>query len=634
MSANRFLKKYLLERFLIIVCLLQLMRFIFYGVNRDMFLHDGYALAETFLKSCLFDGLSTLLYFAPYVIFMLCILCMNEIKKWQLKMLNVYFLIMFWSIGLLSIADIFYYKFNIRRINLEALQLLKDSWMPVVRFMGHHPEVWLILISVALANYLIFRKSDRHKFTAMRIEKKGVVLVFCSVFLLIFSISLTRYAKYFSPLSASLFVAPGYTGLYTNSPQSFMYSFHSGWTYVEPLHVYSDEQADKIVPVFYRSQNNKGEERNVVLFILESFSFSYLDQANPEKPTTPFFDSLMQHSTVFLRAYANNTTSANGLCSILSGLPSLTNQPFFSSPYAAHPIDAIAIAMREHGYTNSFFLGANDDHFGFKKGTRLLGIDHYHNGESFPKADQDGTWGVYDGPFLQYFAEQSNHKKQPFFSVFFTISTHYPFKIPDSLELKFTNKKGYANERALAYVDDAFRQFFAVVRNTAWFENTIFIFCGDHVSKENKRERQNFNFNSYFHIPMFIFDPRNPTFQQIRDVVQHTDLPATIADLTGIQDSVLCFGHSFFDTSGYRYTVNRYAENIVQMIDSTYLVQYDIINARLLDVYRIMPGDALQIDNSATTLNLVNQKHLPILKAYMQQYFNRLYYNKLHHKRV
>ncbi len=112
MSANRFLKKYLLERFLIIVCLLQLMRFIFYGVNRDMFLHDGYALAETFLKSCLFDGLSTLLYFAPYVIFMLCILCMNEIKKWQLKMLNVYFLIMFWSIGLLSIADIFYYKFK------------------------------------------------------------------------------------------------------------------------------------------------------------------------------------------------------------------------------------------------------------------------------------------------------------------------------------------------------------------------------------------------------------------------------------------------------------------------------------------------------------------------------------------
>ncbi|MBK7586950.1 MAG: sulfatase-like hydrolase/transferase [Bacteroidetes bacterium] len=164
-------------------------------------------------------------------------------------------------------------------------------------------------------------------------------------------------------------VAPGYTGLYTNSPQAFIYSFRSGWTYVKPLHYFSDEEADQLVPVFYANNPNvTPNKRNIVLFILESFSYSYLDINNPNKPSTPFFDSLIQHSTFFTNAYANNTTSANGLCSILSGIPSLINQPFFSSAYAGNPINAIALALNKNAYETSFFLGANDDHFGFKKG--------------------------------------------------------------------------------------------------------------------------------------------------------------------------------------------------------------------------------------------------------------------------
>ncbi|MCC7028999.1 MAG: LTA synthase family protein [Chitinophagaceae bacterium] len=598
-----------------------------------MFLSEPAQIGATFIKSILFDVLSNLLYFTPYLLLLLLFtLLFKQTRKAPLLLLNVYYSVLFWFVSILSLADIFYYKFNLRRINLEVLTLMRDSKASIVHFAAGHPEAIVLLIMLMLLYYLSIKKTSLPPGFSHNISFKNVILAglaFCALILFIF----LKFAKYFSPLSSSLIVAPGYTGLYTNSPQVFIYSFRSGWTYVKPLQYFTDEEADQRVPVFYAGRQSIAGQRNVIVFILESFSYSYLDADNPEKPATPFFDSLIRHSIFFTNAYANNTTSANGLCSILTGLPSLTNQPFFSSPYAGNPIDAAGIALSKKGYETSFFLGANEDHFGFKKGTKLLGIEHYYNGETFPAAQQDGTWGVFDGPFLQYFAQTSSQISEPFFSVFFTISTHYPFKIPDSLEQQFSGKHHYDNERAVSYVDNAFSLFFEKVKNTDWFKNTVFIFTGDHVSKENKRERQHFNFNSYFHIPLFIFDPQNTEGRTVSHLVQHTDIPATIADITGLEDTILCFGRSMFDCVGNRYTVNRYSENIVQMIDTAMLIQYDIQADRLLDIYKIGRNDELEKETDSIQLSRANKEKIPLLKAYMQQYFNRLYYNRLFKKK-
>ncbi len=633
MSTSLFLKKYLFARFLIVVAILQVSRVLFFIFNREMFLSDNNEIARTFLKSILFDFLSTLLYFTPYICLILLFLLFKTISKWHRLFLTLYFSILFWFVTIVSFVDIYYYKFNLRRINLEALQLIHDAHASIYNFALHNPSsIVLLFLLIGIFIISIYKTSIFHHNVQPTIAKKNVI-IYLSIFISTISIILWQFAKYFSPLSSSLIVAPGYTGLYTNSPQAFIYSFRSGWTYVKPLHYFSDEEADQLVPVFYANNPNvTPNKRNIVLFILESFSYSYLDINNPNKPSTPFFDSLIQHSTFFTNAYANNTTSANGLCSILSGIPSLINQPFFSSAYAGNPINAIALALNKNAYETSFFLGANDDHFGFKKGTKLLGIQHYYNGEAFPASQHDGTWGIYDEPFLQYFAQESNHIQQPFFSVFFTISSHYPFKIPDALLNKFGSKKNHDNERAVSYVDYAFRNYFNSIKNTDWFQNTIFIFTGDHVSKENKKERVLFNFNSYYHIPIFIFDPQKPNPVTITNLVQHTDIPATVAYLTQIKDTILSFGQPFEDTTKYHYTINRYSENIVQMIDTNTLIQYDIINNKMLDIYRIDANDQLTKVTDENEIKKIENKSLPLLKAYMQQYFNRLYYNKLYKK--
>ena len=53
--------------------------------------------------------------------------------------------------------------------------------------------------------------------------------------------------------------------------------------------------------------------------------------------------------------------------------------------------------------------------------------------EEYNKDDDfDGSWGIYDGPFMQFFANGLNSKDEPFFSTFFSLSSHPPYILPDS----------------------------------------------------------------------------------------------------------------------------------------------------------------------------------------------------------
>jgi phosphoglycerol transferase MdoB-like AlkP superfamily enzyme len=133
-----------------------------------------------------------------------------------------------------------------------------------------------------------------------------------------------------------------------------------------------------------------------------------------------------------------------------------------------------------------------------------------------------------------------------------------------------------------------------------------------------------------YHIPIFIFDPKHPQGKEVSNLAQHTDIPPTIADLAGIPDTILSFGRSFFDSTSYHYTVNRYSENVVQFIDTAILLQYDILNNRLLDLYAIQKNDALNKITDQDKLSEAQRSVVPLLKAYMQQYFNRHYFNRLY----
>lgn len=73
--------------------------------------------------------------------------------------------------------------------------------------------------------------------------------------------------------------------------------------------------------------------QNVVIIILESFGAEYLNQG-----FTPFLDSLTERSVYFSQGIANGRRSIEGVPAILTGVPTLSDEPFITSPFATNKV--------------------------------------------------------------------------------------------------------------------------------------------------------------------------------------------------------------------------------------------------------------------------------------------------------
>jgi phosphoglycerol transferase MdoB-like AlkP superfamily enzyme len=130
--------------------------------------------------------------------------------------------------------------------------------------------------------------------------------------------------------------------------------------------------------------------------------------------------------------------------------------------------------LGEKGYETAFFHGAPNGSMGFSSYTHLAGIKKYFGQNEYQKkGDSDGTWGIWDDPYMQYMANEMNTLKQPFFASFFSLSSHHPFRLPDEYVGKFP-KGPLPVQEPLGYTDMALRNFFRTASKMPWYKNTLF----------------------------------------------------------------------------------------------------------------------------------------------------------------
>ncbi|MBK9320310.1 MAG: sulfatase-like hydrolase/transferase [Bacteroidetes bacterium] len=103
---------------------------------------------------------------------------------------------------------------------------------------------------------------------------------------------------------------------------------------------------------------------NVVLIIMESFSFEHISYYNPGKSTTPFFDSLLRNTISFPNTFANAKRSIEGIPAVITSLPALMDQPFINSAYNVNKINSLASLLKPLGYRSGFFHGGKQWHHG------------------------------------------------------------------------------------------------------------------------------------------------------------------------------------------------------------------------------------------------------------------------------
>jgi phosphoglycerol transferase MdoB-like AlkP superfamily enzyme len=275
---------------------------------------------------------------------------------------------------------------------------------------------------------------------------------------------------------------------------------------------------------------------NIVLIIVESLGREYIGSLNGDVGYTPFLDELSTKSLVFKDAYANARRSIEGIGAIMAGIPSLMNEPFLSSQYLTNYYAGMGTVLQGQGYHTSFFHGAQNGTMYFDQFMKSAGVLHYFGKNEYPNpGDDDGSWGIWDEPFLQWMNKKLGEFPQPFFSTVFTLSSHHPFKVPTAYDGVFPKGTSPIHE-PIGYTDMALRKFFETASREPWFSNTIFIITGDHTYKPERPSYRN-EVGNYL-VPLIIYAPgiELPKVDS-EQVVQQIDILPTVIDLLGVPEN-------------------------------------------------------------------------------------------------
>jgi phosphoglycerol transferase MdoB-like AlkP superfamily enzyme len=276
----------------------------------------------------------------------------------------------------------------------------------------------------------------------------------------------------------------------------------------------------------------QGNRKNIVIFLLESWSGKDMGCLGSKAGVTPVFDDLARQGLLFTRFYATGIRTPETVLSTLCSFPNQPSRAIMGRPtvYQTH-WRSISQILAEAGYRNLFISGRS---LKFDSMDKFLELIHFHtiiDKRDFPpsaSASKDSWAGYSDEDVMRRADEEfARVKDRPFLGVIYTMNSHSPFEIPPGFPTVYpptsvTNK--YLN--SVKYTDTTLGSFFQLARSRPYFENTVFLFLADHA-----RTRDKFNLADQHYIPLLIYAPGHVS-PGINPVVgSQVDLLPTILDL-------------------------------------------------------------------------------------------------------
>ncbi len=630
-----FLKRLLvvLERLSILFVIYQILRFIFFLYNRHHFQDVDFSHYLTIMHGGLRFDLTAILYLNLfYIILYLLPFRFTENKIYQKVLFWLFILTN--SLGLaFDIGDIFYFDYVLKRSTIEVfmfageknigllmLEFLKDFWWGFLLF--------LALVYVIYKWYYLFSNPiSKFKYT-YKTYLAGLAVLLLALYFSIVSIrgGFTRDTRPINMNNAGAYIQkPLEMAIVLNTPFTIIRTLKK--QAFKPVHYFSDAAVAKIFnPVKTFKSDTTMSKKNVMIIIVESLAKEYTGLLNKDiknyKGYTPFLDSLMLQSHTFTNAFANGRKSIDAMPSVLTSVPSLV-QPYVLSPYGIDKLLGLGKILKQKGYKTAFFHGAPNGSMGFDAFVNLAGFDEYYGMNEYGnKADFDGYWGIPDDKFLQYMAKTLDTFRQPFVSTVFTLSSHHPFILPPGFKGKFKGGP-LPIHKVIQYMDFSLNHFFRTASKMPWYKNTIFIITADHCNLSYLPE---YNSTIGRHaIPIIFFDPGNPQEKQMDStLMQQIDIMPRLLRKLNYSGKILSFGNDP-KTEKHPFVIN-FSGSTWEYMQDDYLLRYRNEKVSGLFNYkkdRLLKHNLLQ-DSTINTVEMLKR-----LKAFIQQYKNRLIYNQL-----
>ncbi len=457
-------------------------------------------------------------------------------------------------------ADFGNFSYNHTRINASALNFAEDPSISLKMLWQSYPVVWL-LTALVVAVFLLSKLFKHTHVITKRKEQENIIYqkrwhAGTVVFLLwclygIFSIHSLKWKDAFE-------LNDNFKSYVALNP---MQNFFTTLKFRKPS--FDDDKAKSYFPLIadflqldQKNINDKSYSReilpnsktlesrpNIVLVICESFSMYKSSMSGNPLNTTPYFKQLCDSGIFFDRCFTPTFGTARGVFAIVSGIPDVQLSEFSTRNPAA---------VRQHTIINSFedynkfyFIGGNSDFNNFDGLIKnIKGVKIFQEG-SF-KARPLNVWGISDKNLFLEAEKVFSQQKKPFFAILQTADNHRPYGIPpeDSDFVKRNvnedtlHKYGFESLeefQSFCYTDYCFKTLIENAKKHSWFNNTIFVFVGDHgVEGEtsaiypNAWEKGSL---SDEHVPLLFYAPELLTARTRHEVVSQIDLLPTLAGM-------------------------------------------------------------------------------------------------------
>ena len=240
---------------------------------------------------------------------------------------------------------------------------------------------------------------------------------------------------------------------------------------------------------------------NILLIFMESMSSKLMAAFGNPQGLTPYLDSLYNHSLVFDNIWSAGIHTNQGMYSTLYSFPTIMKRNAMKGSvipvYSGFPT-----VLKDNGYRNLFFMTHESQYDNMNAFYRTNGFDEIYAEENYPKEKIANHWGVPDDFLYEYALPILTDRAatgQPFFGVLLSISNHPPYVIPPYFQPRNSN----IENQIVEYADWSIRKLMTEAKKQPWFENTLFVFIGDHGklvgSPENEMPE------SYNHVPFMIY---------------------------------------------------------------------------------------------------------------------------------
>ena len=521
---------------------------------------------------CVIGLLMLLLCAIPYI---------NPFKNSRAKTFwNILLPVLFLLMILVLAIDYYHFDYLHQRLNATVLNYLQDAGISFSMMWQSYPLPWigLALILAFLLGRLLFSRLLARYMEQESFYKRKARLLYVLTFLVLGGFIFGKIGQF--PLrwsdaytlsddfKANLALNPFQSFLSTLSFRNASYDIQkvkAGYPLMASALGLSrpDSNAlnfERIIPASGANSNRP----NVVLVICESFSAYKSSMYNNPLNTTPYFAELCRNGIFFDRCFTPAYGTARGVWATITGIPDVESPKTASrNPNA---VDQNTIINSFEGYNNFYFLGGSATWANIRgvltnniRNLKLYEQDDYN-------AKKIDVWGISDKNLFFEANKVLRQQTSPFFAIIQTADNHRPYTIPaedrDQFKLRSFSadslkRFGFeSNEEmnAFRYTDFGYEQFMEAARKEKYFDNTLFVFIGDHGIRYNGTLE---HFPKSWteqgltceHVPLLFYAPKLLQPKRISDVCSQVDVLPTIAALAGTGYRNNSLGRNLVDTT-------------------------------------------------------------------------------------